>query len=420
MPDGPRGGGGQWGRILLYLTIAHFLTDFTQGSVPVLGAFMYEQEGWSFARVGTLTMMISIASAVLQPLAGIYSDRAADGIMIPVGLIAAGAGLAGAAFAGSYPVLLIMVALCGVGVALFHPDSMRAAHFASGRRRATGMARFQVGGNAGYGLAPAAAVFGMSIFGIRGLLIIALPAIGWGIFMLAQMGGIRALWDAPARDEAAAEADGLPRGAAPAESAPAAGGRNRWGAQLLVLGIVSLRTFFQFSIVTFLPVLYSILTGEESSTGGYLLTVYLVAGALGTVVGGPLADRYGVKPVLVITLALLAPLHLIMLQVEGLWMPIVLAVQGFVLVSTFVMTVVLSQNYLPDNLALASGLNVGIGIGMGGIGAYLSGLAADTFGLVPALRMLALLPVAAAIMGALLPRPEEDYEGIPAGTPSRS
>lgn len=387
-------------RVLLLLSMAHLLTDFGQGSIPIVGQHLRDVAGLSLGQVGTLTLVSSLLSAAVQPLVGIYSDRARNGVMIPLGLAAVGAGVAGLAYAGTYPWQLFFVALTGVGVAMFHPEGMRAAHFAAGGRT-TGFAVFQVGGNAGFGLGPAAASAAIAWAALKGMVWIAVPPLIWAAVMVARMPEVRALWERPA--PVGGPQSQRPGAAAPAgEAAPAV---DRWGPAVIVLTVVALRAAFQFGLTTFLPIYYVEERGGDPAHTGLVLSLYLLVGAIGTLVTGPIADRFGPRRYLVVAMALLPVLHLATLTAPGAWMLIFLAAQGFFLVSQYGVSVVLNQLYVPNHLALVSGLNVGLGISVGGIGAALAGWIADSVGLVPTLMGMAALPLIATAFTLRLPDP---------------
>ncbi|HEX6988575.1 MAG TPA: MFS transporter [Bacillota bacterium] len=390
-------------RTLFLLTAAHLLTDFGQGAVPIVGQHLREVAGLSLSQVGTLTLVSSLLSALVQPLVGIYSDRARSGAMIPVGLTAVGAGIAGLAYADTYGWQLFFVALTGVGVAAFHPEGMRAAHYAAGGRT-TGFSIFQVGGNAGFGLGPAAASAAITWAALKGMLWIAVPPLIWAGVMVAVLPSIRTLWERPAPTP-------VPRAAQPDAPAGAeAGGGpapavDRWGAAAMVLTAVALRAAFQFELTTFLPIYYVEERGGDPALSGLVLSLYLLIGAVGTLVMGPVADRFGHRRYLLVAMILVPVLHLATLTVPGNWMLLFLAAQGFFLVSQYAVSAVLSQHYVPNHLALVSGLNVGLGITVGGIGAAVAGWIADAIGLVPTLMSMTVLPVIAAVVVARLPDP---------------
>ena len=134
-----------------------------------------------------------------------------------------------------------------------------------------------------------------------------------------------------------------------------------------------------------------------------IISVFLFSGALGTLVGGPLADRWGLKTVIAVSMAVLLPLLYLLTVLSGVWSTIVVALAGFATVSTFALTVVFGQELLPNNVGLASGLMLGFGVGTGGIGATLLGWVADHFGLPAVFQAMVLLPFLGLLFALLLP-----------------
>jgi FSR family fosmidomycin resistance protein-like MFS transporter len=167
-----------------------------------------------------------------------------------------------------------------------------------------------------------------------------------------------------------------------------------------------MRAWTQFGIVTFVPFLYVDLLGRDPRTVGPLLFLFLGAGALGTLTGGPLADRWGPRRYIVASFLLSCPLIALFLWQPGGWLaPVILTAAGFVLVSSFSVTVALGQSYLPRHLGMAAGLIVGLAIGTGGLGVTLLGWVADHWGLQTTLHLIAVLPVAGFLTALCLPEP---------------
>ena len=204
----------------------------------------------------------------------------------------------------------------------------------------------------------------------------------------------------------------LPRLSAPAPAvararARAAGAQTMVGAMALLILVVAIRSWTQLGFTTFMPFYWtSVLHGDPRLTGT-LLAVFLGSGAIGTLVVGPVADRIGVRRYVVGVFVLAIPLALGFLFVSGGPLVFVLlALLGFVLVSTFTVSVVLGQSYLPKHPGMASGLIVGFAIGAGGLGASVLGWVADHWGLTSALAISAVMPMLAFVVALFLPEPK--------------
>ncbi len=382
-------------KALLLLSLGHLITDLTQGALPVLLPFLKEAFALSYAAAGAIVMTSNLTSSLIQPAFGYYSDRRGAIWMIPAGIAVSGVGFGLVGLAPNYLLLLAAVFISGLGVASFHPEGFKAARFFTGGRMATGMSFFSVGGNLGIAFGPLLAIAAYSWFGLKGIMLFLIPGlIAAGIFLAALQ------WlGSPQRE--AARAGNSQGGARPAPL-----GKRRIPLLFLVLA-VTVRSWVQMGLMAFIPFYFvNVLEGDPLMVGK-LLTVFLMAGAAGTLLGAPIADRVGHKRFFVVTMVLLTPLLWLFLHCEGWWHFLVLGLAGAFLISTFSVTVVMAQQVLPDRLGMAAGLMVGFAIGMGGIGAAVLGSVADAWGVVTVLRITAFLPVAAALFAAAIPYPPQ-------------
>jgi FSR family fosmidomycin resistance protein-like MFS transporter len=302
-------------------------------------------------------------------------------------LAASGVSLAG--LVPSYWALLAVVVVSGLGVAAYHPEGYRTANQVAGDRKATGLSLFSIGGNIGIALGPPAITFLVPRFGLPGTLGLLAP----GLLVAGLLATVLpALITAPG-----------PRTTA---RATRGGDRDMRGAMALLIGVVTVRSWTQLGLVTYVPFLYVELLGQDPRVVGMLLFLFLGAGAVGTLAGGPIADRWGSRRYIVASLLLSTPLIALFLWRPGAWIAAVaLGATGFVLVSSFSITVALGQAYLPRSLGMAAGLIVGLAIGTGGIGVTILGWVADHWGLYAALRVVAALPLAGLVIALCLPEP---------------
>ena len=369
------------------LSAGHLATDFANGSLPALLPFLVERFSLNYVLAATLMLSSTLSSSVIQPLFGLWSDRRGAIWLLPAGVALAGVGIALAADAPSYWLVAALVVVSGVGVAAYHPEGSKFAAFVSGRRRASGMALFSIGGNIGYALGPIVATPVVIAFGLRGGLLLALPCLAVAAVLLAlsrYLGGF------------------VPTAAAHAHGA----GRDRWGPMSLLLGAVAFRSVTWFGLITFVP-LWEVSLGHSKSYGNHLLSLMLITGGLGTLVLGPLADRFGRRPILALSSAATAPLVLVFVVVGGIPGAIALGLIGCFVMGTFGVTMVMGQEYLPRRVGMASGLVIGLSIGLGGIAAVVLGALADTVDLRSALYVCAAAPVLALVLTFLLPSGRE-------------
>ncbi len=374
-------------RALRVLSAGHLASDFCQGVVPALVPFFIARRGYSYSDATALVLAATVGSALVQPLFGLWADRARSPWLMPAGLALAGIGIALTGVAPSFELTLATVALSGLGVAAFHPEAARLANYASGDRRATGMSRFSVGGNAGFALGPLVATPLVLLFGLEGALALALLPLAATGLLLAELPHLAGLRATPSR-----------------AVAPASPASNAWGPFARLGVVVSLRSTVYFGLQAFVPVWFARHLDTSETAGNAALTVMLAAGAAGTLLGGRLGDRVGSRPVLIGSTVLLLPLLAAFVASQAVAAALLLAAIGFVAIANFSITVVMGQEYLPSRLGLASGVTLGLAIGVGGLGAAALGLVADSAGLPAAMAAIAILPLPMLALALTLPR----------------
>jgi FSR family fosmidomycin resistance protein-like MFS transporter len=365
------------------LSAGHFATDFSNGALPALLPFLVERFDLSYTQVGALMLVSALASSIIQPLFGLWSDRRGAVWLLPVGVALAGGGMALAAASPSYGLCLLFVTISGLGTAAYHPEGSKFAAYVSGGRRASGMSLFSIGGNLGVALGALSTAPLLLLFGRLGGLLIAVPSLAVAVLLVASLQYLRGFEPERRRTRELA-------------------GEDRPGALALLLGVVAIRSVGWFGLLTFVP-LWAVSLGHSESYGNNLLALMLFTGGVGTLVAGPLADRIGRRPVLVGSLAATPILTLVFVAVGGALGAAALALVGVCVVGTFGVTGVMSQEYLPSRIGLASGLVIGFSIGLGGIAALALGALADAVDLETAMYACAAVPVAAAVLGVLLP-----------------
>jgi MFS transporter, FSR family, fosmidomycin resistance protein len=368
------------------LSSGHLATDLAQGALPALLPFLVVKFDLSYTMAAALVLAGTIASSVVQPAFGLWSDARGALWLLPAGVALAGLGMAAASLAPAYPLVLLAVLVSGLGVAAYHPEGSKFASYVSGRRRASGMAFFSVGGNVGFALGPLFASFFILTLGLglEGGVLLAVPG-------LVVAGGLVALIPYLSRfapsDERVAERrreEGRPGGLA------------------LLLVVVGLRSVAHMGLFTFVP-LYEIARGNGAGYGTRLLALFLLAGAVGTLAGGPLADRFGRRRVLVGSFVVATPLIVVYALVGGLVGAVALVFSGVAVIGTFGVSLVMSQEYLPGRVGMASGLSIGMAIGLGGVAALSLGAVADAVDLEAAVLATAAGPAAALLVALALP-----------------
>jgi FSR family fosmidomycin resistance protein-like MFS transporter len=381
------------------LSSGHLATDLAQGALPALLPFLVIKFDLSYTEAAALVLAGTISSSIVQPAFGVWSDVRGALWLLPAGVAVAGIGMAAASVAPAYPLVFLAVLFSGLGVAAYHPEGSKFASYVSGRRRASGMSLFSVGGNVGFALGPLLASFLIITLdlGLDGGVFLAVPGLAAAAVLASLTGylGIFAPEGGPAAERALEPS--RPRGLA------------------LLLLVVGLRSVAHMGLFTFVP-LYEIARGNGAGYGTRLLALFLLAGALGTLAGGPLADRFGRRTVLIGSFIVATPLILVYALAGGLVGAIALVFSGAAVIGTFGVSLVMSQEYMPGRVGMASGLSIGLAIGLGGVAAVSLGALADAVDLETAVVATALGPALAILVAlALPPLPRRHIE--PAAAP---
>ncbi|CAN5549528.1 MFS transporter [soil metagenome] len=377
-------------RAMAVLSSGHMFTDVNQGAVAALLPFLVAERGISLAAAGALILASTVSSSIVQPIFGVFSDKRPLPILMPLGVLLAGIGISLAGVAPSYTLIFLSVVLSGIGVAAFHPESARFANYVSGSRRARGMSFFSVGGNAGFALGPILTTPLVLIFGLSGTLFLIIPAALMAAVLMYELP--RLLTFSP--EQISEREDGE----TPIEHAPP-----QWRPFATMVAVVSLRSFFYFGLVSFTAAYFVQVLDRSAAWGNTALTVMLASGAVGTLILGSLADRVGRRTVLAASMLALGPLVFAFTLSGPVLGTVLLAFIGAAVIGTFGVTVVMGQEYLPGRIGLAAGVTMGLSIGLGGLGAPVLGLVADTYSLTTMMLVIAAMPVIGLALTLTLP-----------------
>ena len=266
---------------MLSLSGGHFAADFASGSVPALIPFLTDRFDLSYALAAVLLLSATVSSSLVQPLFGLWSDRSGALWLIPGGVVLAAVGVAGAAISPLYPVVVVLVFFGGLGVAAFHPEGAKFAAYASGAKRASGMSYFNIGGNTGYALGAFATGQLVLSVGLVGGLLAMVPVLIGGLLLMRLLPSLSRLKPASSSRSLSAADD-------------------RSGAMAWLSGVIILRSVAWFTLLAFVP-LWVVSHGHSKAAGNQLLFAMLLAGAVGTLVLGPVADRVGLRRTLLVT-----------------------------------------------------------------------------------------------------------------------
>jgi len=371
------------------LALGHGCVDVAQGAVPALLPFLHHARGYSYAAGAALVLAMTLTSSLIQPLFGHLADRRSLPWLLPGGVAVAGVGISLAGIVPGYPLTFAMIALAGAGVGAYHPEAARYANYvSSSARRASGMSLFSVGGNVGFALGPILITPLVLALGLDGTI--------WLLALYAAVAGVLVLTLAHLtsfRPEHRSD-----------DERPSRAGGDRWGPFALVAGVASFRSCAYFGLQAFIPAYFIARFHAAAGVGNAALATMLAAGALGTLVGGRLGDRIGLRPILIACMAALPPLVALVLLAGRDADFVLLAAIGFFTVGNFSTTVVLGQRFLPSRIGIASGVTLGAAIGVGGVCAALLGLLADAAGLTAVIALIAVLPLGGLGCALLIPR----------------
>ncbi len=369
------------------LSSGHLVTDLAQGALPAFLPFLVDKFELSYTMAAALVLAGTFASSIIQPLFGLWSDARGALWLLPAGVAIAGVGMAAAAVVPSYGLVVLAVIVSGLGVAAYHPEGSKFASYVSGGRRASGMSFFSVGGNIGFALGPLVASFVILTLGLglEGGVLIAVPGLVVGVALLFSLRYLASF--------------------APTAETGFGGSRERSQRRgmAVLLGVVGLRSVAHMGLFTFVP-LYEISRGKSEAYGIHLLSAFLLAGAVGTLIGGPLADRFGRRRMMRMSYAVAAPLIAVYAIVGGPVGSAALILSGAALVGTFGVSLVMAQEYMPSRVGLASGLSIGMAIGLGGIAAISLGAVADDVSIEAAVLITAIGPALGWLLTFALPK----------------
>ena len=375
--------------VLAAVSASHFLNDMIQSLLPAVYPLLKTSYALDFGQIGLITLVFQVTASLLQPVVGTFTDRHPTWFSLPLGMGFTLCGLLLLSQA-TYPLLLLAAALIGTGSSVFHPESSRIARMASGGRHGFAQSFFQVGGNLGSASGPLLAAFIVLPRGqgsIAWFAIVALVA----IVILLQVGRWyqRHVLIKP-KAAVAAPASNLPRRTI-----------------VIAIGVLLLLIFSKYFYLASLSTYYTFylmerfaLTAQDAQIH---LFFFLGAVALGTLVGGPVGDRFGRKYVIWVSILGVLPFTLMLPHADLFWTSVLSVVIGLILSSAFSAILVYATELLPGNVGMIAGLFFGFAFGMGGIGAAFLGELADITSIRFVYDVCAFLP-ALGLLALRLPR----------------
>ncbi|HDR4723970.1 MFS transporter [Bacillus cereus] len=387
-------------RILFAISFGHFLNDSMQAVVPALFPILEKTMNLSYMQVGWIAFALNMTSSIMQPVFGMYSDKKPSPFLLPLGMFSSMLGMIGLAFAPNFIIVIISVLFIGLGSAVFHPEGARVAYMAAGAKRGLAQAIYQVGGNTGNSLAP---IFTALIF-------VPLGQIGsLGFTAFAAVGIVLLIFVSNwYRNELATGAVRRKKRAA-LEAENAIVSTHIKFVILLLVFLTFVRSWYGAGIGNFYQFYLIEHYGLSIKNAQYFVFAFMIAGVLGTFFGGPLADRFGKKTIIVFSMIGSAPLALLLPHVSLVWVvPLFLCI-GFISSSSFSVIVVYAQELVPGKVGMVSGLIVGLAFGLGALGSVVLGKLADIYSLQFIMLLCSCLPLI-GLTSWLLPSDKKTIE----------
>ncbi len=376
--------------ILFAISFSHLLNDTIQSLIPAIYPLLKTSFQLSFVQVGFITLAFQMTASILQPFVGWYTDRWPKPYSLAGGMGLTLGGLVLLSHATHYAMVVGAAALVGMGSSVFHPESSRVAWLASGGRTGFAQSLFQVGGNAGSSLGPLLAALIVVPHGQGSVLWFALIAL-LGIAILTGVGR----WYGSHLSEARKR---------PGASTPAAGPLSRRVRFALgVLGVLIFSKYFYLACLTNYYTFYLIHKFHLSvQASQFHLFLFLFAVALGTILGGPIGDRYGRKLVIWVSILGVAPFTIALPHANLFWTGVLTVIIGVILASAFSAILVYAQELVPGKVGMIAGLFFGLAFGIAGIGSAVLGELADRTSIEYVFQVCAFLPLI-GLLTAFLP-----------------
>lgn len=377
--------------ILFMISFSHLLNDMMQSVIPAVYPLIKDDFALSFTEIGLITLTFQLTASLLQPFVGFYTDKRPKPMSLVLGMAFTFTGLLMFSFAGSFAWLLVAVGFVGVGSSVFHPESSRVAYLASGGRKGLAQSIFQVGGNAGSAIGPLLAALIVVPYGMQGVTWVSLAAV-LAMLLLWQVGR----WYANhlyLKQSLGAKVQHHP---VPNFSR----GKILWAVFILLVLIFS-KYFYLASMTSYFTFFLIDKFGITAQQSQLYLFAFLAAVAVGTIIGGPLGDRFGRKYVIWLSILGAAPFTLLLPYVSLFWTTLLAVIIGVIIASAFSAILVYATDLVPGKVGTIAGLFFGFAFGLGGLGSAVLGNLADHTSIAFVFQVCAFLPLIGIVTGFL-------------------
>ncbi|MFD2615008.1 MFS transporter [Paenibacillus gansuensis] len=379
--------------VLFAISFVHLMNDTIQAVVPAMYPLLHDSLKLSFAQIGYIGFTLNITSSLLQPLIGAYTDRRPMPYMLPIGTLFSLAGVVGIAYAGNYPLILLCAALIGIGSAIMHPESSRVAYMAAGPRRGLAQSIFQTGGNLGQSMAPLITAYLLYPLGVEGAAWLGLAAVT--AFVLQSY---VARWYAGSLERRLTK-----KRAVTSSFGETLSRRRVWISMGLLVLLLFSKNFYLSSMNGFYTFYLIDKFGLSVKESQFFLFALLASGIFGVFLGGPLADRFGRRNMILFSIFGTAPFSIALPYLGLAGATICCIFTGLILFSAFSVIIVYAQELMPGKVGMVSGLFFGLSFGLGGLGSALLGNLADATSIQFVFQVTSYLPLIGAVAFFLPP-----------------
>ncbi|MUV04126.1 MFS transporter [Flavobacterium rakeshii] len=370
--------------ILFSISFAHLLNDLLQSVIPASYPILKENYNLNFTQVGLITFSYQVAASILQPFVGFFTDKNPKPFSKVIGMLFTLSGIITLSYAGSFPVILLSVIMVGIGSSIFHPEASRVAYLASGGKRGLAQSIFQIGGNTGTAIGPLLIAWVVVPNGQRYIVWFAIVAI-LAIMVLSHIGRwYQEHLNLTARKKKIEQLPDLTKTQVVVSV-------------VILLVLIFSKYFYVASISSYFTFFLMDKFYLSVQDAQFYLFMFLISVAAGTLLGGPLGDKFGRKYVIWFSVLGAAPFTLMLPFANLFWTAILIVIIGVIISSAFPAILVYAQELLPKKLGMVSGLFYGFAFGMGGLGSALLGYLADKTSIEHVYNICAFLPLIGVI-----------------------
>lgn len=382
--------------ILVSIAVAHLFNDLLQSVIPAVYPILKDKFNLTFTQIGLITFSYQMAASILQPFVGLYTDKKPKPFSQIFGMTFTLLGIISLAYADEYWMIIMSVVLVGIGSSIFHPEASRIAFLSSGGKRGLAQSVFQLGGNTGTAIGPLLVAFIVVPNDQHYIVWFAIIA----IFAMLVLSYIALWYQNHLKIHLKKKAD---------IQLPDLSQKQIVASVVILMIIIFSKFFYTAGISSYLTFYLIEKFGVSIQDSQFYLFMFLASSAIGTLLGGPLGDRFGRKYVIWFSVLGAAPFTLLLPYTDLFWSGVLVVIIGIIISSAFPAILVYAQELLPKKLGMVSGLFYGFAFGMGGLGSALLGNLADATSIEYVYKICAYLPLIGLIAIFLPNLHKKDY-----------